>query len=102
MFKPYLDYLKDNPEGYWFKNKLYGWGWVPVKWQGWLVIGAFIGFLLWTASTLPPDKEITDRQLIWFFVKVVIAIAVVITICFMKGERPRWRWGLPEQYRRKH
>lgn len=33
MFKNYLDYIRDNPHGYWFKRKLYGWGWTPVTWQ---------------------------------------------------------------------
>ena len=35
MLKEYRAYLKDNPKGYWFKRKLYGWGWTPAKWQGW-------------------------------------------------------------------
>ena len=25
LFKKYLDYVNDNPKGYWFKRKLYGW-----------------------------------------------------------------------------
>jgi hypothetical protein len=32
LFKEYTDYLKDNPQGYWFKRKLYGWGWTPARW----------------------------------------------------------------------
>jgi len=38
MIKEYIAYLKDNPQGYWFKAKLYGWGWDPAIWQGWLVL----------------------------------------------------------------
>ena len=26
IFKNYREYYKNNPEGYWFKRKLYGWG----------------------------------------------------------------------------
>ena len=33
MFKNYLDYIRDNPKGYWFKRKPFGYGWTPVKWQ---------------------------------------------------------------------
>ena len=29
MIKEYIAYLKDNPQGYWFKARLYGWGWAP-------------------------------------------------------------------------
>jgi len=59
MVKEYIAYLKDNPparnafsladaggEHLWFKRKLYGWGWVPVRWQGWLVIIVGIAILI--------------------------------------------------------
>lgn len=56
--KKYIEYLKDNPEGFWFKRKLYGWGWIPVKWQGWLVIViglaiAFAGFYVAETDDAP-------------------------------------------------
>jgi len=38
----YLEYLKDNPNKYWFRRKLYGWGWTPATWQGWLTLLIFI------------------------------------------------------------
>ena len=46
MIKEYIKYLKDNPQEYWFKAKLYGWGWTPVKWQGWCVIFLYIVLIL--------------------------------------------------------
>ncbi len=52
MIKEYIAYLKDNPQGYWFKRKLYGWGWTPAKWQGWVVVLAFVIFLLGSALLL--------------------------------------------------
>ena len=30
----FKEYIRNNPKGYWFKRKLYGWGWFPVKWEG--------------------------------------------------------------------
>src|SRR3989344_3809139 len=42
----YTEYLRVNPKGYWFKRKLYGWGWVPVRWQGWLFLAAWIGLFV--------------------------------------------------------
>ena len=42
IFKKYSEYLRDNPEGYWFKRKLYGWGWTPARWQGWVVLVVYI------------------------------------------------------------
>jgi hypothetical protein len=28
-----------------------------------------------------------------FIVFEIVMVAVLLTICFLKGERPRWRWG---------
>ena len=46
MIKEYVSYLKDNPNGYWFKRKLYGWGWTPATWQGWFAIGVYVLLIL--------------------------------------------------------
>jgi hypothetical protein len=97
FFQKVTAYLKDNPEGYWFKRKLYGWGWVPVKWQGWLVIVIFIIFILWNGLYIGSKAVTTGSELIWFFAKIFASLAAVIFICYKKGERPRWQWGIPEQ-----
>lgn len=46
MLKEYRDYFRNNPKGYWFKAKLYGWGWTPVTWQGWCVILVYASLIL--------------------------------------------------------
>lgn len=60
ILKSYMDCSKDNPYGYWFKRKLYVWGWTPTKWQGWLVILIFILFVLRTSFDLASYKEPTN------------------------------------------
>ncbi|PIR77937.1 MAG: hypothetical protein COU28_04330 [Candidatus Magasanikbacteria bacterium CG10_big_fil_rev_8_21_14_0_10_36_16] len=98
MFKKYIDYIKDNPEGLWFKRKLYGWGWVPVKWQGWFIILIFLGFILWTGHSLgASNQEPTLNELDWFFAKIAIAVFLLLFICYKKGEKPRWQWGIPKK-----
>ncbi len=91
MFKKYIGYLKDNPKGYWFKAKLYGWGWVPVTWQGWLVlvvslailaVGIYIG-------------EMYDSPEAPLFGATVMTV-IIFTFGFWKGEKPRWQWGPPK------
>ena len=49
VLKQYIEYLKNNPEGYWFKRKLYGWGWTPATWQGWLVLAVFVVLMILNA-----------------------------------------------------
>ena len=70
----------------WFRAKCYGWGWYPSTWQGVLVILVWVA--LFSFSVIKLDHE---------WLKNVIAIfiftAILIWICWKKGERPRWRWG---------
>jgi hypothetical protein len=93
----YKNYFKDNPKGLWFKRKLYGWGWTPVKWQGWLVIALFVLFLILTAVTLGPKKSVTESGLTLFVIKIIAAVIVLIWVCYKKGEKPRWQWGPPKE-----
>lgn len=75
----------------WFPAKTYGWGWgLPITWQGWVVLIAYFtmlfggGYIAKTTSDLPGTA----------FVLYVIGLTVVlIGICWLKGEKPGWRWG---------
>lgn len=96
-FERYVEYLKDNPEGYWFKRKLYGWGWTPVKWQGWLVTLGFIAFIIWQSVLLAQIEEPSDTDIMLFFTLLVLCVALLIVICFRTGEPPAWQWGFPNK-----
>jgi hypothetical protein len=96
VIKEYINYLKDNPQGYWFKAKLYGWGWTPAKWQGWLVIFVYVALLL--ALVLSRENDIAGNpdsgsNLLTFALPIVVLTALLILICYKKGEKPHWRWG---------
>lgn len=78
-------------EKIWFKRKTYGWGWTPVTWQGWLVIGAYLAVVflfVYIASLFSSPKA----PLI-FLVPIAFATALMIYVCYKKGESPRWQWG---------
>ena len=85
IFKNYREYYKNNPEGYWFKRKLYGWGWIPVKWQGWVVI--FIWLLFFTFIILKLEYHWLARLIF-----IILSLAVLILICYKKGEKQVWEW----------
>lgn len=96
MLKEYRAYLKDNPQGYWFKAKLYGWGWTPVRWQGWLVILVYVvavaGFGLTIDETSPP------REIVFTFLLPTSLLTIaLLRICYKTGEKPRWQWGPPRK-----
>ena len=90
-----IEYFTDNPKGYWFKRKLYGWGWVPVTWQGWLSTLVFIGVILLLSLIL--RNEPTGLDIVIFIVGLLIADFVFIAIAMKKGEKPRWQWGFKKK-----
>lgn len=92
--KKYLEYLKNNPEGYWFKRKLYGWGWVPVKWQGWLVVIIGIAFLM-AGLYIGETDDAPGAALLG----LILMLALIFLFGFWKGEKPRWQWGSPKKDR---
>jgi len=96
-YRNYIEYLKDNPKRYWFKRKLYDWGWVPVTWQGWIVILAFIGLLLlngvYLALKTSPEGDASTIDLTIFFAVIIILGVLILSICYKKGEKPKWTWG---------
>jgi hypothetical protein len=89
--------LRSNPEGYWFKRKIYGWGWMPAKWQGWLVLGIFIFLFIWNGVHFAATPIPTDTQVLWFLIRVVVLVIALITTCYKTGEAPKWQWGLPKE-----
>jgi hypothetical protein len=95
MSNRYITYMKDNPKKYWFKRKLYGWGWVPVTWQGWLVIALYLLLVFAFAFTL--DEQSPPQEVMFTFIlPMTLLTATLIRICYKKGEAPRWQWGLPD------
>ena len=74
---------------YWFPAKRYGWGWgLPVTWQGWLVVIAFVAMTVGGAFAFPPTKEPAA-----YFIYVAVLSLALVGVCWLTGEPPRWRWG---------
>lgn len=80
----------------WFKAKTYGWGWgLPLKWQGWLVY--FLYFFIVLFPVFIPEIRMyldkNDRNSLLYILYLILPTIILIYICYMKGEKPRWRWG---------
>lgn len=96
MLQKYLDYLKNNPNHYWFKRKLFGWGWVPVTWQGWLVILTYIILVILFSLTIDENSP-TQEVFFTFILPIMLLTITLVRICYKKGEKPKWQWGLPQE-----
>ena len=70
----------------WFKRKLYGWGWTPTTWEGWLVILLWIIIFVSLVQTM-------DHEWLKNIIFIIIMISILIFICYKKGEKPKWQWG---------
>lgn len=74
---------------YWFPAKRYGWGWgLPTRWQGWAVLIVYFALIGITLRLAPPDHQRST-----FILLVALYSLVLIAVCWLKGEPPRWRWG---------
>lgn len=95
IFEKYAAYLKDNPEGYWFKAKVYGWGWTPANRAGFAVTGLFVLLVLIIALRVPVDAsaEVVIREVV---LPIIVASLIFILIAWRTGEKPRWQWHIPD------
>lgn len=78
---------------YWFKAKQYGWGWYPATWQGWLTTLLFVLSVIVASWLLLGDEPESYTPVLWYVLWVALSIGVTLSICYKKGEKPRWRWG---------
>jgi hypothetical protein len=77
---------------YWFPAKRYGWGWgIPNRWQGWLVLAVFAGLLVAGSFMFAPGTKLAA-----FLAYVAVLCLLLVAVCWLKGEPPRWRWGNDE------
>lgn len=72
----------------WFAPKRYGYGaGLPISWQGWAVMLAYIGVIGLAVWLLPPKPA--------NILAVVVPATVALIIVTMRTTRGgwRWRWG---------
>jgi hypothetical protein len=85
--------MSDDDREIWFPAKRYGWGWgLPCAWQGWVVLAAYVGMLL--IGVVSIDRVLQPQLFIGWFMGWTL---LLLSVCWVKGERPRWRWGRRDQ-----
>lgn len=84
----------------WFKRKLYGWGWTPSTWQGWLVI--FVYLVLIFSLAFMSEESISGNpdsgsNFLILALPIIVLTGLLIFIAYKKGEKPRWQWGIRKE-----
>lgn len=77
----------------WFKRKRYGYGWVPVTWQGWLTVAIFVVVISVSAVFIEYQNVESVLSMSLYLIFVLVASLVLVIISYKKGPKPKWRWG---------
>lgn len=80
------DWYRVRP-GYWFRPKLFGWGAVPVTWQGWAATIGFVAIAILVARLV----ELRHNQA-YLLAMVPVALGFVY-LCWAKTDGA-WRWRM--------
>lgn len=90
--------MKTNNDGsvkYWFRPKSYGYGLVPISWEGWLATLIFILILLVSVYINDIYSETFSLNQILRFILDLIIISTLFMVVFkdkIEGEL-KWNWG---------
>lgn len=78
----------------WFRPKLYGYGFTPISWEGWLATALFAGGLAATFTFAPGffSDRTAGAVATAAIAAALIAVFVVVSLRRTEGEM-RWRWG---------
>jgi hypothetical protein len=92
LITEYKAYLQNNPEGYWFKRKLYGFGWIPATTQGWGVLGVYVFFII--GLSLWAESNVADSQSVTHVIAPMLLVTLLLLVIIYKtGEPLKWQWG---------
>ena len=79
--------MSESDRDHWFPAKTVGYGWGPPRrWQGWVVLALYMAAVVGLALRFPPQREPAV-----FLIGVGLATVLLIIVCALKGEPPRWR-----------
>jgi nitrate/nitrite transporter NarK len=81
--------MLQRERSYWFPSKRHGWGWgPPARWQGWAVLALYAAAVAAVVIRFPPASAPLA-----FVVLTALASLLLVLVCWITGEPPRWRWG---------
>ena len=84
----------DKNRRYWFKRRRYGYGWIPVTWQGWAAVLVFLAVVLSGVIALKDtSNNALSAEAFIYLAFLAGSTVLLVIISFMRGPKPKWRWG---------
>jgi hypothetical protein len=78
--------MSGESKSYWFPAKRQGWGWgPPSSTAGWIFL------ITWLAIDIGLSPFLATRDFPLFIAFTISMIAILLAVCFLKGEPPKWR-----------
>lgn len=78
--------MPDVPQRYWFPAKRRGWGWgPPSSAAGWIFL------IMWMVIVVGLSPFLAAHDFPLFIAFTIGMIAILLAVCFIKGEPPKWR-----------
>ena len=78
---------------YWFKPKRYGYGAVPVTWQGWALVGAAVAVIAAAAVLVGPHGRQAWGWFEFFGIEALVLVVLWAIVRRKTDGEFRWRWG---------
>jgi len=67
-------------------------GLVSSNMQGWLVTLGFIAIIVKDSWKIGSGSHSASDTFMNFFPRTILLVLLLIFICYLKGEKPEWRW----------
>lgn len=81
------------PKRLWFRAKRYGWGWEPATWQGWVAMFTWTALVVGNFAVIDSRSHSATDTLLIAVPNTLIITAMLVAVCYLTGEKPRWQWG---------
>ncbi len=72
----------------WFGRLTRGIGWYPVTWQGWIILGIYIIFIVYDFTRIDSEQHSASDTLLLFIPHFLAATVILAFICYFTGEKP--------------
>ncbi len=84
---------------YWFRANKSGYGWHPANWKGWVILGLYLLFLIYSFIQIDLQSHSVSDTLYGFLPRFLLFTAILTIVTYLKGESITWGAKGKEQHK---